>query len=215
MRGWLAHTGEGPLSALLTFEITAARDEFPAICLEGVRRVTVAPQYPKESSAAAVRRYTQNTRMLPCGSKTIGHAFDIDGHALPASSHRRSRGPVPIRVFRVYRLYHGRDARHRTPPAQIPAGGIPAPGSHLGCLTAKRLLSQGWVMHGLGSRRSRNTVIRCHVTLPFCPRQFTTRRQRLVTLKSMSRSISLSGLASSRAVEPMMYSDIAPRALMA
>ena len=37
-------------------------------------------------------------------SKTIGHAFDIDGHALPASSHRRSRGPVPIRVFCVHRL---------------------------------------------------------------------------------------------------------------
>ena len=37
--------------------------------------------------------------MLPCGSKTVGHAFDIDGHALPASGHRRSRGPVPICVL--------------------------------------------------------------------------------------------------------------------
>src|SRR3984885_16330604 len=42
--------------------------------------------------------------MLPCGSKTVDHAFDIDGHALPAPSHRWSRRPVPIRVFCVHRL---------------------------------------------------------------------------------------------------------------
>ena len=29
------------------------------------------------------------------------------------------------------------------PPAQIRTGGIPAYGSHLGCLTAKRMLGQG------------------------------------------------------------------------
>jgi hypothetical protein len=39
--------------------------------------------------------------------------------------------------------YRGRDARYRAPPAQIPAGAIRAPGSHLGCLTAKRTLGQG------------------------------------------------------------------------
>jgi hypothetical protein len=32
----------------------------------------------------------------------------------------------------------GRDARHRAPPAQIRASGIPALGSDLGCLTANR-----------------------------------------------------------------------------
>ena len=41
------------------------------------------------------------------------------------------------------RSYRGRDARYRAPPAQIPAGAIRAPGSHLGCLTAKRTLGQG------------------------------------------------------------------------
>ena len=61
----------------------------------------------------------------------------------------------------------GRNARHRTPPAQNPAGGIPAPGSHLGCLTAKRWLGQGCVMRGLGSHRFCSTVIRFHVTFPF------------------------------------------------
>ena len=35
------------------------------------------------------------------------------------------------------------DARHRAPPAQIRTCGIPAYGSHLGCLTAKRCCGQG------------------------------------------------------------------------
>jgi len=41
------------------------------------------------------------------------------------------------------RGYRGRDAHFCAPPAQIPAGVIHAPGSHLGCLTAKRTLGQG------------------------------------------------------------------------
>ncbi len=48
------------LPVLLTFEITAARDEFPATCGEGVRRVTVAPQHRKEFSADAERRCTRH-----------------------------------------------------------------------------------------------------------------------------------------------------------
>jgi hypothetical protein len=40
-------------------------------------------------------------------------------------------------------LYRGRDAHFCAPPAQIPAGVIHAPGSHLGCLTAKRTLGHG------------------------------------------------------------------------
>jgi polygalacturonase len=39
--------------------------------------------------------------------------------------------------------YRGRDAHYCAPPAQIPAGAIRAPGSHLGCLTAKRTLGHG------------------------------------------------------------------------
>jgi DNA invertase Pin-like site-specific DNA recombinase len=39
--------------------------------------------------------------------------------------------------------YRGRDAHCCAPPAQIPAGVIHAPGSHLGCLTAKRTLGHG------------------------------------------------------------------------
>ena len=40
-------------------------------------------------------------------------------------------------------VYRGRDASYLAPPAQIRASGIPARGSHLGCLTAKRTSGQG------------------------------------------------------------------------
>ncbi len=39
--------------------------------------------------------------------------------------------------------YRGRDAHYWAPPAQIPAGAIRAPGSHLGCLAANRAPGQG------------------------------------------------------------------------
>src|SRR5208283_1199115 len=84
--------------------------------------------------------------------------------------------------------HRGRDACHHTPPAQIPAGGFPAPGSHLGCLTAKRWPGQGCVMRGLGSHRFCSTAIRRHVTVPFWPRRHSARRQRLVMLKRKSPS---------------------------
>jgi His Kinase A (phospho-acceptor) domain len=37
----------------------------------------------------------------------------------------------------------GRDGRYRPPPAQNRASGIPARGSHLGCVTAKRVCGHG------------------------------------------------------------------------
>jgi hypothetical protein len=57
-------------------------------------------------------------------ARSASNAYSVASDVLPAS-------------------YRGRDACHHTPPAQIPAGGIPAPGSHLGCLTAKRTLGHG------------------------------------------------------------------------
>ena len=83
----------------------------------------------------------------------------------------------------------GRDTHYCVPPAQIPAGGIPAPGSHLGCLTAQRLSGQGWVICGLGSHRFVSTVIRSHVTAPFWPRQRSVRRHRAATLWRKSESV--------------------------
>ncbi len=40
-------------------------------------------------------------------------------------------------------LVRGRDGRYQPPPAQNRASGIPARGSHLGCLTAKRCCGHG------------------------------------------------------------------------
>src|SRR6266567_2195473 len=108
---------------------------------------------------------------------TVGQTRN--GSSAPA--HLRASAYIPS-------LYRGRDACHHTPPAQIRTGGIPAYGSHLGCLTAKRWSGQGCVIRGFGSHRFCSTVIRCHVTFPFWPRQHNARRQMLVTLKRKSPS---------------------------
>jgi hypothetical protein len=61
----------------------------------------------------------------------------------PANSFAVSCWPAPERASGQQSSYRGRDAHFCAPPAQIPAGVIHAPGSHLGCLTAKRTLGQG------------------------------------------------------------------------
>src|SRR6202047_4494165 len=45
---------------------------------------------------------------------------------------------------------------------QIRTSGIPAYGSHLGCVTAKRACGQGWRMCGLGSQSFASRVILSH-----------------------------------------------------
>jgi hypothetical protein len=52
-------------------------------------------------------------------------------------------------------------------PAQNRTGGFPAYGSHLGCVTAKRSLGQGWRIIGFGSQASTSSVIRSHVIRSF------------------------------------------------
>src|SRR5947208_4125186 len=59
--------------------------------------------------------------------------------------------------------------------------GFPAYGSHLGCVTAKRTLGQGWRMIGCGSQASTSCVIRAHVIRSFWLRRRSVRRQRSVT----------------------------------
>jgi hypothetical protein len=56
-------------------------------------------------------------------------------------------------------------------PPQIRTGGFPAYGSHLGCLTAKRWVGQGWRRLGLGSQRSASFPIRSQVMRRFWPRR--------------------------------------------
>jgi hypothetical protein len=48
-----------------------------------------------------------------------------------------------LRAGLVDQAVRGRDARFWAPPAQIRASGIPALGSYLGCVTAKRNCGQG------------------------------------------------------------------------
>jgi hypothetical protein len=70
-------------------------------------------------------------------STTLGRLRDGSGRA------RSGRyGPLQPQTSDL-NSYRGRDAHCCAPPAQIPAGVIHAPGSHLGCLTAKRTLGQG------------------------------------------------------------------------
>src|SRR5476651_2891652 len=77
--------------------------------------------------------------------------------------------------------FRGRDASHLAPPAQIRTGPIRAYGSHLGCLTAKRLSGHGWRIRGFGSQWSANRLIRSQVIPSFWLRHCSVRRQRLVT----------------------------------
>src|SRR5258708_12816416 len=60
----------------------------------------------------------------------------------------------------------GRDVHYCTPPAQIRTCGLPAYGSHLGCLTAKRWLGQGWRIVGLGSQSSAICSMRSQTRAP-------------------------------------------------
>src|SRR5215472_17633795 len=58
--------------------------------------------------------------------------------------------------------------------------GFPAYGSHLGCVTAKRSLGQGWRMRGFGRKASASFSTRFHVVPSFWLRRRSTRRQRRV-----------------------------------
>ena len=61
---------------------------------------------------------------------------------------------------------------------QIRTCGFPAYGSHLGCVTAKRSLGQGWRKLGFGSQSFTSCVIRSHVIRSFWLRRRSVRRQR-------------------------------------
>ena len=65
--------------------------------------------------------------------------------AAPGDLHRSGLEPGPfLRIQRdLGRFVRGRDGRYRPPPAQNRASGIPARGSHLGCVTAKRICGHG------------------------------------------------------------------------
>src|SRR5947208_8877032 len=88
-------------------------------------------------------------------------------------------------------VFRGRDARYLAPPAQIRTGPIRAYGSHLGCLTAKRLFGHGWRIRGFGSQSSANRLIRSQVVQSLWLRCRSVRRQRLVTWNKKAVSVEL------------------------
>src|SRR6266550_6241019 len=59
--------------------------------------------------------------------------------------------------------------------------GFPAYGSHLGCVTVKRALGQGWRMIGFGSQAFTSCVICAHVIRSLWLRRLSVCRQRSVT----------------------------------
>jgi len=92
-----------------------------------------------------------------------------------------SSGRGPVNRARSRGRDRGRDAHFWAPPAQHRTGGIPACGSHLGCLTAKRSRGQGCRMRGLGSQSSASFLTVSHLVLSLWPRRRSERRQRSTT----------------------------------
>ena len=81
----------------------------------------------------------------------------------------------------VLPAYRGRSTHYWAPPAQIRTCGLPAYGSYLGCLTAKRMLGQGCRIRGLGSHASASWAIRSHVVRSLWLRRRSVRSHKTVT----------------------------------
>ena len=75
----------------------------------------------------------------------------------------------------------GRDRPCGRPPAQIPACGITALGSYLGCVAAKRASGKGCITRTGGSHRFRIRTIRVQSTLVFWLRRRSAFSQYRVT----------------------------------
>ena len=75
----------------------------------------------------------------------------------------------------------GRDRPHGRPPAQIPACGITALGSYLGCVAAKRASGKGCITRTGGSHRFRIRTIRVQSILVFWLRRRSAFSQYRVT----------------------------------
>src|SRR5215468_1811605 len=118
-------------------------------------------------------------------SKNLSVARRANGdQGLPEQQYPRMSASGSFTSFWLSTGYfRGRDASYLAPPAQIRTGPIRAYGSHLGCLTAKRLAGHGWRIRGRGSQSSANRLIRSQVVQSFWLRRRSVRRQRLVTWK--------------------------------
>src|SRR6202165_2110534 len=114
-------------------------------------------------------------------SKKLKEQCHQAGHGTVARLLRKMDSGSKASFRRSARHFRGRDASYLAPPAQIRTGPIRAYGSHLGCLTAKRLSGHGWRIRGFGSQSSAHRLIRSQVVQSFWLRCRSVRRQRLVT----------------------------------
>jgi hypothetical protein len=97
---------------------------------------------------------------------------EADARAPRAADNRRSVACA---------LSRGRDRPYGRPPAQIPACGITALGSYLGCVAAKRASGKGCITRTGGSHRFRIRTIRVQSTLVFWLRRRSAFSQYRVT----------------------------------
>jgi hypothetical protein len=132
------------------------RDQRPAASLDTVRH---------EQRSSEKRGHIYRT-----GSFTKG---THEAHRFPCCSARYCHPPSkPQRT---------RDAHYWAPPAQIRTCGLPAYGSYLGCLTAKRTFGQGCRIRGLGSHSSASWATRSHVVRSFWLRRRSVRPHKTLT----------------------------------
>jgi len=114
----------------------------------------------------------------------FGHRFDRIARALPRKTHAIHQPPrqQPIGYHIACAAIHrGGNAHYWAPPAQIRKCGLPAYGSYLGCLTAKRTFGQGCRIRGLGSHSSASLAIRSHVVRSFWLRRRSVRSHKTLT----------------------------------
>src|SRR5271166_4345473 len=106
----------------------------------------------------------------------VYNARSVPGLGIDLTGSPMQTWPLPKRLD-----HRGRDAHYWAPPAQIRTCGLPAYGSYLGCLTAKRTFGQGCRIRGLGSHSSASWAIRSHVVRSFWLRRRSVRPHKTLT----------------------------------
>ena len=120
----------------------------------------------------------QAVRFLAHRGRHDARSDVADGNSLPAVLQRQD-------------LSRGRDRPCERPPAQIPACGITALGSYLGCVAAKRASGKGCITRTGGSHRSRIRTIRVQSILVFWLRCCSVFSQCRVTWSQKAATASL------------------------
>ena len=150
---------------------------------EGLHRYRWPPTPVRDRLAPVFPRPTTGTEpwnQRPLSSRTTGQSLRVLSG--PPRQHCTLQTHGNLRFVEIpAHLSRGRDAHYCAPPAQNRTCGIPAYGSHLGCLTRKRWSGQGWDMRGRGSQRSASLSMSGHVVRSRWLRRRKARRQRFTT----------------------------------